>query len=66
MKYRVGALVTSAIYEIIEADSPEEAKEIMADMHGDESISLCAKCSKKISGLAVSENTEDYEVEEIK
>lgn len=65
MKYKVGALVTGMIYEDIEAESEEEAKEIMLEKWGDKSIPLCSKCSDMVSGLAVSEDTDMYEVEEI-
>ena len=33
--------------------------------HGDESVYLCSSCEEKVSGLAVSEDTDSYEVEEI-
>ena len=56
MRYRVGALVTGTIYDEFEADS---------DKHGDESVYLCSSCEEKVSGLAVSEDTDSYEVEEI-
>ena len=65
MKYRVGALVTGMIYDEFEADSEEQAIEMMFNKHGDESISLCSYCSKKVGGLSVSEDTDGYEVEEI-
>ena len=64
-KYKVGALVTGIIYDEIIADSEEEAKEIMRDKYGDMSIDLCARCSDKVGGLSVSEDTDMYEVEEI-
>ncbi|SEU09364.1 hypothetical protein SAMN05443270_3086 [Lacrimispora sphenoides] len=64
-RYRVGALVSSMIYDEFDADNEEQAKEMMCDKYGDMSITLCAHCSTKIDGLSVSENTEDYEVEEI-
>lgn len=65
IRYKVGALVTGMIYDIIEAENEEQAKEIMMQKHGDESITLCSRCSHLVSGLAVSENTEDYETEEL-
>lgn len=65
MRYKVGALVTGTIYDEIEANSEEEAKEIMRGKWGDRSIGLCAKCSQKVSGLAVSEDTDMYETEEV-
>lgn len=64
-KYRVGALVTGVIYEEVEADSEEQAKEMMLDKYGDMSIQLCAHCSDKVSGLSVSEDTDNYEIEEL-
>lgn len=65
MKYKVGALVTGMIYDEFEAESEEQAKEMMMEKHGDETIDLCVQCSRKASGLAVSEDTDSYEVEEI-
>lgn len=65
MKYRVGALVTGMIYDEFEADSEEQAKEMMFNKHGDESVYLCSSCEEKVSGFAVSEDTDSYEVEEI-
>lgn len=65
MKYRVGALVTGIIYDEFEAESEEQAIEMMFDKHGDESINLCSQCSQKVGGLSVSEDTDNYEVEEI-
>lgn len=65
MKYKVGALVTGMIYEDIEAESEEEAKEIMLEKWGDRAIRLCSHCEGKVSGLAVSEDTDNYEVEEV-
>lgn len=38
---------------------------MMMEKHGDETIDLCVQCSRKASGLAVSEDTDSYEVEEI-
>lgn len=64
-KYRVGAFVTGMIYDEFDADSEGQAKEMMCDKHGDMSIDLCCRCSEKVSGLAVSEDTDTYEVEEI-
>lgn len=65
MKYRVSALVTGSIYKEIEAESEEEAKEIMLDKYGDQEIHLCSYCAGKVSGLVVSEDTDSYEVEEM-
>lgn len=65
MKYKVAALVTGMIYEEIEAESGEEAKEIMLEKWGDKSIPLCSKCSNMVGGLSVSEDTDMYETEEI-
>lgn len=65
MKYRVGALVTGMIYDEFEAESEEQAIEMMLNKHGDKSIHLCSSCERKVSGLAVSEDTDSYEVEEI-
>lgn len=65
MKYKVGALVTGLIYDEFEADSEEQAIEMMFNKHGDESVHLCSSCERKVSGLAVSEDTDSYEVEEI-
>lgn len=65
MKYRVGALVTGMIYDEFEADSEEQAIEMMFNKHVDESVHLCSSCERKVSGLAVSEDTDSYEVEEI-
>lgn len=65
MKYRVGALVTSMIYDEFEANNEEQAKEMMQSKWGDVTIGLCHRCSEKISGLSVSDDTETYEVEEI-
>ena len=65
MKYRVGALVTGMIYDEFEAESEEQAIEMMLNKHGDKSIHLCANCENKVSGLAVSEDTDSYEVGEI-
>lgn len=65
MKYKVGALVSGMIYEEIEANSEEEAKQLMCDRYGDKSIDLCASCSRKVAGLSVSEDVDMYEVEEI-
>ena len=65
MKYRVGALVTGMIYDEFEADSEEQAKEMMFSKHGDGSVHLCSSCERKVSGLAVSEDTDSYEVEEM-
>lgn len=64
-KYRVGALVSSMIYEEFEAKNEEQAKEMMRDKWGDKSINLCSSCSSKVSGLTVSEDTDMYDVEEI-
>lgn len=64
-KYRVGALVTAMIFDEFEADDEEQAKDMMCDKYGDMPITLCASCSQKIDGLSVSENTDDYEVEEL-
>lgn len=64
-RFKVGALVTSMIYDEFEADNEEEAREKMCDKYGDMSITLCHSCSKQVDGLTVSENSEDYEVEEI-
>lgn len=38
MKYRVGALVTGMIYDEFEAESEEQAIEMMLNKHGDKSI----------------------------
>lgn len=65
MKYRVGALITGMIYDDFEAESEEQAIQMMFNKHGDESINLCAYCENKVSGLAVSEDIDSYEVEEI-
>lgn len=65
MKYRVGALVTGMIYDEFEADSEEQAIEMMFNKHADESVYLCSSCEEKVSGLSVSEDTDSYEVEEI-
>lgn len=65
MKYRVGALVTGMIYDDFEAESEEQAIEMMLNKHGDESIHLCVHCGNKVCGLTVSEDTDSYEVEEI-
>lgn len=64
-KYRVGALVTGMIYDEFLAENEEQAKEMMRDKHGDESISLCSRCAEKVGGLSVSEDTDTYETEEI-
>ena len=64
-KYRVGALVSGMIYDEFEADNEQRAKEMMCDKYGDMSIDLCHRCSDKVGGLSVSEDTEVYEVEEI-
>ena len=65
MKYNVQMLVTGTITKVIEADSPEEAKEIAQEKYGDESVSLSSRCSKTIDGLAISEDPDMYEVEPI-
>ena len=65
MRYKVGALVTGMIYDEFEAESEEQAIEMMFNKHGDESIHLCINCENKVSGLAVSEDTISYEVEEM-
>lgn len=65
MKYRIGALVTGTIYDEFEAESEEQAKEMMQKKHGDEQISLCPQCGKIIGRLTVSEDTDSYETEEI-
>lgn len=65
MKYNVQMLVTGTITKVIEADSPEEAKEIAQEKYGDESVSLCSRCSETIDGLAISEDPDMYEVEPI-
>lgn len=65
MKYRVVALVTGMVYDEFEAENEELAKDMMMKKHGDETIDLCVQCSKKVAGLAVSEDTDSYEVEEI-
>ena len=64
-KYRVGALVSSMIYDEFEAEDEEQAMEKMQDKWGDRSIDLCFKCSEQVSGLTVSEDMDTYEVEEI-
>lgn len=64
-KYKVGALVSGMIYEEIEAESEEQAKEIMLEKYGDQSIPLCKECARIVGGLAVSENIDMYEAEEI-
>ena len=64
MKYKVSALVTGMIYDEFEADSEEQAIEMMLNKHGDESINLCASCEQKVTGLTVSEDIDNYEVEE--
>jgi hypothetical protein len=64
-KYKVGALVTSIIYDEFEADSEKQAKEMMRDKYGDISINLCSSCSTKFSGLSISEEIESYEVYEV-
>lgn len=65
MRYKIGALVTGMIYDEFDADSEEQAIEMMFNKHGDESIALCTHCSKKVGGLSVSEDTDSYEVEEV-
>ncbi len=64
-RYKVGALVSGMIYDEIEAESEEQAKEIMLEKYGDKSIPLCAKCASIVGGLAVSEDIDMYETEEI-
>ena len=65
MRYRVGALVTGMIYDEFETESEKQAIEMMLNKHGDESVHLCAHCEDKVVGLAVSEDIDSYEVEEI-
>ena len=65
MKYRVGALVTGMIYDEFDADSEEQAKEMMCDKYGDMSIDLCVNCAEKVEGLSVSEDVDTYEVSEV-
>ena len=38
---------------------------MMFNKHGDESIHLCSSCARELSRLAVSEDIDSYEVEEI-
>lgn len=64
-RYRVGALVTGVIYDEIEAGNEEQAKEIMLEKYGDKSIPLCLQCANMVSGLAVSEDVDMYDTEEL-
>ena len=64
-KYKVQMLVTGTITKIIEADSPEEAKEIANEKYGDQSVHLCSSCSNLVEDLSVLEDPDTYEVEEI-
>jgi len=64
-RYKVGALVSGMIYEEIEAESEEQAKEIMLEKYGDKSVLLCSRCASIVGGLAVSEDIDMYETEEI-
>lgn len=65
MKYRVAALVTGMVCDEFEAENEEQALEMMFNKHGGESVHLCSSCEGKASGLTVSEDIDDYEVEEI-
>lgn len=64
-KYRVGALVTGLIYDDFNANSEEEAKEMMCDKYGDKSINICSQCSEKVFGLSVVEDIDEYEIEDM-
>lgn len=48
---------------MIEAETPEEAKEIAMDMYGDNSVALCSRCAYIVDGLSISEDMDTYEVE---
>ena len=37
----------------------------MLDKHGGQAIHLCSHCEGKVSGIAVSEDTDNYEIEEV-
>ena len=63
MKYRVQMLVTGTVEKIIDADSPEEAKEIASEEYGDRSVALCSRCANVVGGLSISEDPDVYEVE---
>ncbi len=65
MKYNVQMLVTGTVTKVIEADSPEEAKEIACEEYGDRSVPLCSHCSETVGGLAISEDIDMYDVEPI-
>lgn len=65
MKYNVQMLVTGTITKVIETDSPKEAKEITQEKYGDRSVSLCYRCSETVDGLAISEDSDMYEVEPV-
>lgn len=65
IRYKVGALVTGMIYEEIEAENEEQAKEIMLEKYGDKSIPLCSRCANMVNGLSVSEDIDMYDTEEL-
>lgn len=63
MKYRAYAVVSGSRYlGELEANSKEEAEEMVRDKHEGEAINLCWQCSKEVDDLTVTENIEIEEV----
>jgi hypothetical protein len=64
MKYKAYAVVSGSRYlGEFEANSKEEADEMVRDTHEGEMISLCWQCSKEVDDLTVTENIEIVEVD---
>ena len=64
MKYKAYAVVSGSRYlGEFEANSKEEAEEMVRDTHEGETINLCWQCSKEVDDLTVTENIEIVEVD---
>lgn len=64
MKYKAYGVVSGSRYlGEFEANSKEEAEEMVRDTHEGEAINLCWQCSKEVDDLTVTENIEIVEVD---
>jgi len=57
--------VFGSVSRKIEAESEQEALEIFSERYAGTNISLCSTCANKVDELLISEDEDNYTVEEI-